>query len=41
MTKRPKRLPDGELEIMQAVWTLEPPVSRAELEAVLKEHRNG
>lgn len=41
MAKRPKRLPDGELEIMQAVWTLEPPVSRAELEAVLKEHRNG
>lgn len=39
MAKRPKRLPDGELEIMQAVWALEPPVSRAELEAVLKEHR--
>ncbi len=26
------RLPDGELKMMQAVWALEPPVSRSDLE---------
>ena len=32
-----KRLPDGELEIMQIVWKKEPPVSRAEIEEGLKD----
>ena len=27
-----KRLPDAELEIMQAVWSLEPPVTAAEVQ---------
>lgn len=32
-----KRLPDSELEIMQVIWSFEPPVYRADIEAVLKE----
>lgn len=32
-----KRLPDLELEIMQAIWSFEPPVYRSEIETVLKE----
>ncbi len=32
-----KRLPDSELEVMQAVWDCTPPVTRAEVEAVLAE----
>ena len=30
-----KRLPDSELEVMQAVWDCEPPVSRGQIEAKL------
>ncbi|MGI5962258.1 MAG: BlaI/MecI/CopY family transcriptional regulator [Lawsonibacter sp.] len=29
------RLPDGELEVMQAVWRCTPPVTRGEIETVL------
>ena len=32
-----KKLPDAELEVMQAIWTYEPPVSRAQIDAILKE----
>ena len=31
-----RRLPDAELEVMQALWACEPPVSRAELEPILE-----
>ena len=34
-----KKLPDGELEVMQVVWDLEPPVERAQIEAKLRESR--
>ena len=27
-----KRLPDAELEVMQAIWSLEPPVTAAEVQ---------
>jgi len=30
------RLPDAELEVMQALWACEPPVSRADLEPILE-----
>ncbi len=30
-----RRLPDSELEVMQAIWSCEPPVSRADLEQAL------
>ncbi len=30
-----KRLPDSELEVMQAVWACEPPVSRADIKKQL------
>lgn len=34
-----RRLPDAELEVMNAVWDCTPPVARADIEAVLcKEH---
>lgn len=32
---KPKRLPDSELEVMQAVWSSVPPVSRAQIEEKL------
>lgn len=32
-----KRLPDAELEVMQAVWACEVPVARAEIEEILKD----
>jgi len=32
-----RRLPDAELEVMQAVWQCEAPVSRAEMETILKD----
>ena len=32
-----KRLPDAELEVMQAVWQCRAPVSRADIETVIKE----
>lgn len=31
------RLPDAELEVMQAVWACEPPVSRTDINEILKE----
>lgn len=37
MSKSIRRLPDGELEVMQAVWACTPPVSRADLESCLEE----
>lgn len=30
-----KRLPDAELKVMQAIWDCEPPVSRADIDALL------
>ena len=33
------RLPDSELELMQAIWQCEPPVSRSDLEAHLSINR--
>lgn len=33
-----RRLPDSELEVMQAVWNCTPPVSRADLEAILQQN---
>ena len=32
-----KRLPDTELEVMQAIWECECPVSRADIDKILKE----
>jgi len=32
-----RRLPDTELEVMQAVWSCAPPVSRADIENMLQE----
>ena len=32
-----RRLPDGELEVMQALWACEVPASRADIESVLHE----
>lgn len=37
MSKSIRRLPDGELEVMQAVWACTPPVSRTDLEEILGE----
>lgn len=37
MSKTIRRLPDGELEVMQAVWACKPPVSRVDLEQILEE----
>jgi BlaI family penicillinase repressor len=34
-----RRLPDTELEVMQAVWNCTPPVSRADIEHVLNNSR--
>lgn len=31
-----RRLPDAELEVMQAVWACEPPASRADIDEILK-----
>lgn len=31
-----RRLPDGELEVMQIIWDQQPPVSRSEIETVIK-----
>lgn len=31
-----RRLPDSELEVMQVIWGLDTPVTRSEIEAVLK-----
>lgn len=32
-----RRLPDAELEVMQAVWACTPPAARAEIDAILKD----
>lgn len=32
-----KKLPDTELEVMQAIWACEAPASRAEIDEILKE----
>ena len=31
-----RRLPDAELEVMQALWSCTPPASRSDIEAVLQ-----
>lgn len=33
-----RKLPDAELEVMQAVWACTPPASRTEIDRVLREH---
>lgn len=33
------RLPDAELEVMQAIWSCPPPVSRADIENLLRDRR--
>lgn len=35
MSNSIRRLPDGELEVMQAVWACTPPAARTDIEAVL------
>ena len=37
MRKTVRRLPDAELEVMQAVWKCEAPVSRVQIEEFLKD----
>lgn len=37
MSNRIRKLPDSELEVMQAVWSCTPPVSRADIEKCLEE----
>lgn len=37
MRKPIRRLPDAELEVMQAVWACEPPVARADIQALLQD----
>ena len=37
MNTMKKRLPDAELEVMQAVWACEVPVARTEIEEILKD----
>ena len=32
-----RRLPDSELEVMQAIWACTPPVARADIESILDE----
>lgn len=32
-----RRLPDAELEVMQAIWACDPPVARADINAILKD----
>lgn len=34
-----RRLPDAELEVMQAVWACVPPVSRTDIECILQKRR--
>ncbi len=38
--KTVKRLPEGELEIMQIIWRSEPPVSRAAIEKEMEKSRH-
>ena len=37
MSTQIRRLPDAELEVMQALWACTPPVSRAEMDEILRE----
>lgn len=37
MDSTPRKLPDTELEVMQAVWQCEPPAARGDIEAILKD----
>ena len=37
MKSETRRLPDAELEVMQAIWACTPPVQRAEIEELLKD----
>ena len=32
-----RRLPDAELEVMQAIWACEPPVSRTDIDEILRD----
>ena len=34
-----RRLPDAELEVMQAIWACEPPVARTDINEILKDTR--
>ena len=36
MSDMPRRLPDGELEVMQAIWDCTPPVTRSDIDGRLK-----
>ena len=38
MNSNIKRLPDSELEVMQAIWSLEAPVARVDIEEILKDN---
>ena len=37
MSSTIRRLPDAELEVMQAIWACTPPVARTEIETILKQ----
>ena len=37
MSSELRRLPDGELEVMQALWDCEPPATRADVEKAMGE----
>ncbi len=37
MKKSFRKLPDAELEVMQAVWACTPPVSRSQIDEILKD----
>ena len=37
MKNTTKKLPDTELEVMQAIWACEAPVARVDIEAILKD----
>ena len=39
MSSAIRRLPDGELEVMQALWDCTPPVFRSDLEEILQKRR--
>lgn len=37
MSSKVRRLPDTELEVMQAIWSCTPPVARTEIDGILKD----
>lgn len=37
MNSKIRKLPDTELEVMQAIWSCTPPVTRREIDAILKD----